>query len=98
METKRPKAIALMSGGLDSTLAAKIVADQGVEVLGLHLLSPFGCRSSVQKNADAAGVRRKTYVQYETVTVGSAVHSRKKVVLYRPSWNMTSNYSRYGVR
>ncbi len=57
METKRPKAIALMSGGLDSTLAAKIVADQGVEVLGLHLLSPFGCRSSVQKNADAAGVR-----------------------------------------
>ncbi len=57
MEAKRPKAIALMSGGLDSTLAAKIVADQGVEVVGLHLVSPLGCRESVQKNADAAGVR-----------------------------------------
>ena len=30
--------------------------------------------------ADVAGVRRKTYVQYEAVTVGSALHSRKKVV------------------
>jgi tRNA-uridine 2-sulfurtransferase len=57
MEAKRPKAIALMSGGLDSTLAAKVVADQGVEVLGLHLVSPLGCRNSVQKNADAVGVK-----------------------------------------
>jgi tRNA-uridine 2-sulfurtransferase len=56
MEAKRPKAIALMSGGLDSTLAAKVVADQGVEVIGLHLVSPFGCRSAVQKNADIIGV------------------------------------------
>lgn len=52
----RPKAIALMSGGLDSTLAAKIVKDQGVEVVGLHLVSPFGCRTEVQKSADAVGI------------------------------------------
>ncbi len=45
-----------MSGGLDSTLAAKIVADEGVEVIGLHLVSPFSCRTSVQGNADAIGV------------------------------------------
>lgn len=53
----RVKAIALMSGGLDSTLAAKVVQDQGVEVIGLHLLSPFGCREDVQKGADALGIK-----------------------------------------
>lgn len=56
MENYRPKAIALMSGGLDSTLAAKIILDQGIEVIGLHLVTPFGCRNTVQKNADAVGV------------------------------------------
>lgn len=35
------RAIALISGGLDSVLAAKIVLDQGVEVIGLHILHPF---------------------------------------------------------
>ena len=53
---RKPKAIALMSGGLDSTLAARVVRDQGVEVIGLHLLSPFGCREDIEKSASAAGV------------------------------------------
>ena len=52
----RRKAIALMSGGLDSTLAAKVIKDQGIDVVGLHLLSPFGCREDVEKNAAAVGV------------------------------------------
>ena len=46
------KAVALLSGGLDSLLAAKLVKDQGIEIIGLHLLSPFGCREDVQKSAD----------------------------------------------
>lgn len=50
------KAIALLSGGLDSTLAAKIVKDQGVEVVGLHLLSPFGCKEDVEKTARNIGI------------------------------------------
>jgi len=54
--TPARKAIALLSGGLDSLLAAKLVLDQGVEVTGLHLLSPFGCREDVQKVADALGI------------------------------------------
>ena len=33
------KAIALLSGGLDSVLATKLVLDQGVEVVGLHFTS-----------------------------------------------------------
>jgi tRNA U34 2-thiouridine synthase MnmA/TrmU len=30
------KAIALLSGGLDSTLATKVILDEGIEVVGLH--------------------------------------------------------------
>lgn len=53
----RPKAIALISGGLDSLLAAKLVQDQGVEVIGLHLLSPFGCREEVERVAASIGMK-----------------------------------------
>lgn len=35
------KAIALISGGLDSQLAARLVLEQGVEVEGIHFLSVF---------------------------------------------------------
>ena len=37
----RVRAIALISGGLDSTLAARLVTDQGVEVIGAHFVIPF---------------------------------------------------------
>ena len=35
------RAIALISGGLDSTLAAKFIQSQGIEVLGLYFQIPF---------------------------------------------------------
>lgn len=34
-------AVALLSGGLDSILAMRVVMDQGLRVLGLHFCSPF---------------------------------------------------------
>ena len=37
----RPQALALFSGGLDSILAAKLIQQQGIDVLGLHFISPF---------------------------------------------------------
>lgn len=38
---KQYDALSLFSGGLDSILAAKVVQDQGLTVLGLHFISPF---------------------------------------------------------
>ena len=35
------KAIALMSGGLDSNLAVRIVHDMGIEIVGVHFTGPF---------------------------------------------------------
>lgn len=60
MDEKRPKkAVSLMSGGLDSTLATKLILDQGIEVIGLFLESPFGCKEDVRKVADALGIPLK---------------------------------------
>jgi len=36
------KAIALLSGGLDSILAAKTIQQQGIEVIGVHFKTSFG--------------------------------------------------------
>ena len=41
MENERPKAIALLSGGLDSTLAVKLILDQGIEVEAMNFVTPF---------------------------------------------------------
>ncbi len=56
---KKYKAVSLMSGGLDSTLATRMIMDQGIEVLGLYLSSPFGCHEDIVKVADSLGVPLK---------------------------------------
>lgn len=38
---KRPKALMLLSGGLDSTLATKILLDQGIDVEAVNFTTPF---------------------------------------------------------
>ncbi|MEK7747887.1 MAG: hypothetical protein AAB300_02265 [Nitrospirota bacterium] len=53
---KKRKAVSLMSGGLDSTLATRIILDQGIEVHGLYLSSPFGCHEEVDAVAESLGI------------------------------------------
>jgi tRNA U34 2-thiouridine synthase MnmA/TrmU len=59
----KKKAISLLSGGLDSALATRMVLDQGIEVVGLHFTSPFASKKErlqgVQavKTAEELGVR-----------------------------------------
>lgn len=59
------KAIALLSGGLDSTLALKLVIDQGIEVQAVHFTSIFcnctpkkaaGCKLQARKVADELSI------------------------------------------
>jgi len=51
------RAVGLLSGGLDSALAARLLLDQGIEVVGLHLQSPTSCRSDVGEVARDLGIR-----------------------------------------
>ena len=50
--TSKVRCVALLSGGLDSTLAVKMMKDMGVEVKALAIKTPFcdfdcgGCRCS----------------------------------------------------
>lgn len=50
------RAVGLLSGGLDSALAARLLLDQGVEVVGLHLESPTACRGSAREVAGELGI------------------------------------------
>jgi len=62
------KAIALLSGGLDSTLAIKLMQEQGIEVIALHFTTPFcqcggsknGCKSTAHTVADNFKIPIKT--------------------------------------
>ena len=58
------QAIALLSGGLDSSLAVKMMTDQGIAVTAVHFTSPFcnctsknaGCKNQAVKIAHEFGV------------------------------------------
>lgn len=49
------KALGLMSGGLDSTLAAMTLMRQGIEVTGVSFVTPFFGAAKARKAADAIG-------------------------------------------
>lgn len=62
------KAIALVSGGLDSILAAKLIKEQGIEIIVFNLKTPFclcdrksssGCNSEAAKTANNLGAQFK---------------------------------------
>lgn len=62
------KAIALMSGGLDSNLAVRIVHGMGIEIIGVHFTGPFclcnrgagGCIHYAEKMAAELGLHFST--------------------------------------
>jgi len=62
-KNKNIKAVGMVSGGLDSVLAVKLILEQGIEVIGLHLITPFSSgdvspksnENIVQKQANQLG-------------------------------------------
>ena len=56
------KAIGLLSGGLDSTLAVRMMLDQGIDVIAVNFTGPFctctkkGCRHEASRVAETMGV------------------------------------------
>jgi tRNA-uridine 2-sulfurtransferase len=70
------KAIALLSGGLDSTLAVNLMMQQGIEVIALNFLTPFcrcskkGCGSEAVKVTEKLGLElRVRYLGEEYLAI-----------------------------
>jgi hypothetical protein len=61
MSDKPVKAISLLSGGLDSLLATRVVSDQGVDVTALQFISPFFGASTRGKEAELEEFYRDVY-------------------------------------
>jgi tRNA-specific 2-thiouridylase len=67
IEDKKPKAVALLSGGLDSSLAVRMMLEQGIDVEAVAVKTPFcdfdcgkGCGHRVKEVADELGINLKT--------------------------------------
>jgi len=68
VEKAKVKALALFSGGLDSTLAVKLILDQGVDVEAINFATPFGaCKIGENSAAEAA---KKLGIPLKTVVLG----------------------------
>jgi tRNA U34 2-thiouridine synthase MnmA/TrmU len=50
------RALALISGGLDSLLAARLIKEQGVEVIGVHFKIPF-CKLDIRNSFVGIGIK-----------------------------------------
>lgn len=55
------RAVALLTGGLDSRLAVRLVQEQGIEVIGLHVATPLCAtdRAAAEEGATALGIGLK---------------------------------------
>lgn len=69
MRTKlKAKALGLLSGGLDSTLAVKLLLDQGIDVEAVNFVSPF-CLCG-KGGCGAVKVAKNLNVPLKTISVG----------------------------
>ena len=64
------KAVALISGGLDSVLAAKVVLEQGFTVVGLYFTSAFSKSYGQERDTHAARVSKAIGIDLRVMDMG----------------------------
>lgn len=64
------KAVALISGGLDSILAARIVMDQGYDILGLYGTSAFSKSYGAEHTTHASRVAQEAGIALRVIDLG----------------------------
>jgi tRNA U34 2-thiouridine synthase MnmA/TrmU len=75
MRDAQPKAIALLSGGLDSTLAVKLMLEQGIAVEALNFHTPF-CQCNTRGGCEATRVARELGFPCRTLGMVDAFFER----------------------
>ena len=68
--TKRIKAICLLSGGLDSSLAIRLMQEQGIDVRAVNFVGPFGRCAGGDVDSPAQAVAGALGVDLQTVVLG----------------------------
>ena len=70
--TSKIKAIALLSGGLDSRLAVRMMQEQNIEITALNFMTPFcnctaktSCKSEARKASEEYGIALKTISDFD---------------------------------
>ncbi|MDD5147912.1 MAG: hypothetical protein PHH08_00435 [Candidatus ainarchaeum sp.] len=66
---KKIKAIGMLSGGLDSSIAAKLILDQGIDVIALNFKSPF-CLCDQKGKCYSAIIAAQLKIPLKTVFKG----------------------------
>jgi len=64
------KAVALISGGLDSVLAAKVIMEQGFQIIGLYFTSAFSKRYGEEHKTHAVQVSRAMGIDLRIIDMG----------------------------
>lgn len=64
------KAISLISGGLDSAVATKLIIDQGIEVIGLHFTSIFASKRDKQRGHRAVRTAEELGIEMISLNKG----------------------------
>lgn len=82
------KAIALFSGGLDSTLAMKLIADQGVEVIAINVNIGFG--STVDRSEHMKSMCDQIGVKLEILDLRELYLEE---VLFSPKYGYGKNFN-----
>jgi tRNA-specific 2-thiouridylase len=67
----KARALSLLSGGLDSLLATRLVMSQGIEVVGLNFITPFfGYEKKGQERAYTDRMRADYGIEARVIDVG----------------------------
>ncbi len=64
------KAIGLLSGGLDSTLATKLMLSQGIEVISLNFITPFCTCTRRGCKHEASRIAKEFDIEIKVIAVG----------------------------
>lgn len=82
------KAIALFSGGLDSTLAMKLIIDQGIEVIACNINTGFG--STKDRLAHMKNMCEQVGAEFRSVDIRDEY---LKEVLFTPKYGYGKNFN-----
>ena len=82
------KAIALFSGGLDSTIAAKLIIDQGIDVIACNINTGFG--STKDRLAHMKNMCEQIGAEFRSVDIRDEYI---REVLFTPKYGYGKNFN-----